>query len=150
MTEELGDAAFEEEHQMNYGFHDYDKYDDSSYNMDILIYDKEEYVIIDTAGIRKSGKIYENIEKYSVLRAMKAIERSDVCVLVINAEEGIFLYGDDDPFADYKIIEEIAEEKELNTFRVSGGNHSLETGDIDTDLENIRNIIQCVAIHGRL
>lgn len=68
----------------------------------------------------------------------------------INAEEGIFLYGDDDPFADYKIIEEIAEEKELNTFRVSGGNHSLETGDIDTDLENIRNIIQCVAIHGRL
>ncbi len=52
-------------------------------------YDKEEYVIIDTAGIRKSGKIYENIEKYSVLRAMKAIERSNVCVVVINAEEGI-------------------------------------------------------------
>lgn len=52
-------------------------------------YEKEEYVIIDTAGIRKSGKIYENIEKYSVIRAMKAIERSDVCVVVINAEEGI-------------------------------------------------------------
>ena len=52
-------------------------------------YNKEEYVIIDTAGIRKSGKIYENIEKYSVIRAMKAIERSDVCVVVINAEEGI-------------------------------------------------------------
>ena len=52
-------------------------------------YDKEEYTIIDTAGIRKSGKIYENIEKYSVLRAMKAIERSNVCVVVINAEEGI-------------------------------------------------------------
>ena len=52
-------------------------------------YDKEEYVIIDTAGIRKSGKIYENIEKYSVIRAMKAIERSNVCVVVINAEEGI-------------------------------------------------------------
>ena len=52
-------------------------------------YDKEEYVIIDTAGIRKSGKIYESIEKYSVIRAMKAIERSNVCVLVINAEEGI-------------------------------------------------------------
>ncbi len=52
-------------------------------------YDKEDYVIIDTAGIRKSGKIYENIEKYSVLRAMKAIERSNVCVVVINAEEGI-------------------------------------------------------------
>lgn len=52
-------------------------------------YDKGEYVIIDTAGIRKSGKIYENIEKYSVIRAMKAIERSNVCVVVINAEEGI-------------------------------------------------------------
>lgn len=52
-------------------------------------YDKEEYTIIDTAGIRKSGKIYENIEKYSVLRAMKAIERSNVCVVVINAHEGI-------------------------------------------------------------
>ena len=52
-------------------------------------YEKKEYVIIDTAGIRKSGKIYENIEKYSVIRAMKAIERSNVCVVVINAEEGI-------------------------------------------------------------
>ena len=50
---------------------------------------EKDYVIIDTAGIRKSGKIYENIEKYSVIRAMKAIERSNVCVLVINAEEGI-------------------------------------------------------------
>ena len=52
-------------------------------------YDKEDYVIIDTAGIRKSGKVYENIEKYSVIRAMKAIERSNVCVVVINALEGI-------------------------------------------------------------
>lgn len=52
-------------------------------------YDKEDYVIIDTAGIRKKGKIYENIEKYSVIRAMKAIERSNVCIVVINAEEGI-------------------------------------------------------------
>ena len=52
-------------------------------------YDKQKYVVIDTAGIRKSGKIYENIEKYSVLRAMKAIERSDVAVIVINKEEGI-------------------------------------------------------------
>ena len=52
-------------------------------------YDKEDYVIIDTAGIRKKGKVYENIEKYSVIRAMKAIERSNVCVVVINAEEGI-------------------------------------------------------------
>ncbi len=39
--------------------------------------------------LEKSGKIFERIEKYSVLRSMKAIERSDVCLLVINAEEGI-------------------------------------------------------------
>ena len=52
-------------------------------------YEKKEYIAIDTAGIRKSGKIYENIEKYSVLRSMKAIERCNVCVLVINADEGI-------------------------------------------------------------
>ena len=52
-------------------------------------YEHEDYIVIDTAGLRKKGKIYEKIEKYSLLRAMKAIERSDVCVIVINAEEGI-------------------------------------------------------------
>ena len=52
-------------------------------------YEKEDYIVIDTAGMRKKGKIFESVEKYSVLRAMKAIERSDVCVIVINAEEGI-------------------------------------------------------------
>ena len=52
-------------------------------------YDGKDYVVIDTAGMRKKGKIYENIEKYSLIRSMKAIERSDVCVIVINAEEGI-------------------------------------------------------------
>ncbi len=52
-------------------------------------YDGQDFVAIDTAGIRKNGKIYEHIEKYSVLRSMKAIERCNVCVLVINAEEGI-------------------------------------------------------------
>lgn len=52
-------------------------------------YEKKDYVVIDTAGMRKKGKIYENIEMYSLMRAMKAIERSDVCVVVINAEEGI-------------------------------------------------------------
>ena len=52
-------------------------------------YEHEDYIVIDTAGMRKKGKIYETIEKYSLLRAMKAIERSDVCVIVINAEEGI-------------------------------------------------------------
>lgn len=47
------------------------------------------YTMIDTAGIRKKGKVYENTEKYSVLRAMKAIDRSDVVCVVLNAEEGI-------------------------------------------------------------
>jgi GTP-binding protein len=51
--------------------------------------DGQEFVIIDTAGIRKSGRVYENTEKYSVLRALSAIERSDVVLCVINAEEGI-------------------------------------------------------------
>ncbi|MBU0278486.1 ribosome biogenesis GTPase Der [Gemella sp. zg-1178] len=52
-------------------------------------YNGEEYVVIDTAGIRKRGKVYESCEKYSVLRSLKAIERSDIVLVVINAEEGI-------------------------------------------------------------
>ena len=52
-------------------------------------YHDKDFVVIDTAGMRKKGKIYENVEKYSLLRSLKAIDRSDVCVLVINAEEGI-------------------------------------------------------------
>ena len=52
-------------------------------------YHDQEFTVIDTAGMRKKGKLYENIEKYSSLRALKAIDRSNVCVLVINAEEGI-------------------------------------------------------------
>ena len=52
-------------------------------------YHNEEYVVIDTAGMRKKGRIYESVEKYSLLRSLKAIDRSDVCLLVINAEDGI-------------------------------------------------------------
>lgn len=48
-----------------------------------------EYVLIDTAGMRKKGKVFESIEKYSLLRSMQAIDRSDICLVVINAEEGI-------------------------------------------------------------
>lgn len=54
--------------------------------------DGREYVVIDTAGMRKRGKVYETTEKYSVIRAMSAIERSDICIVVINAEEGIIEY----------------------------------------------------------
>ncbi|MDT9024674.1 MULTISPECIES: ribosome biogenesis GTPase Der [Rossellomorea] len=57
---------------------------DSSYT-----YDGQDYVIIDTAGMRKKGKVYETTEKYSVLRALRAIERSDVVLSVIDGEEGI-------------------------------------------------------------
>lgn len=51
--------------------------------------DGSEFTMIDTAGIRKKGKVYENTEKYSVMRALRAIDRSDVVVMVLNAEEGI-------------------------------------------------------------
>lgn len=51
--------------------------------------DGTKYTMIDTAGIRKKGKVYENTEKYSVLRAMCAIDRSDVVCVILNAEEGI-------------------------------------------------------------
>lgn len=52
-------------------------------------HDGKDYVVIDTAGIRKRGKVYENVEKYSVLRAMSAIERSDVVLFLIDGESGI-------------------------------------------------------------
>ena len=55
----------------------------------ILKYNNEEFVMIDTAGMRKKGKVFESVEKYSLFRSMKAIDRSDICVVVINAEEGI-------------------------------------------------------------
>ncbi|WJY28604.1 MULTISPECIES: ribosome biogenesis GTPase Der [Sporosarcina] len=52
-------------------------------------YEGQKFRIIDTAGMRKKGKVYENTEKYSVLRALKAIDRSDVVLIVLNGEEGI-------------------------------------------------------------
>lgn len=51
--------------------------------------DKKKYVVIDTAGIRKRGKIYENADKYALIRAVDAIGRSDVVLLVLDAERGI-------------------------------------------------------------
>ena len=55
----------------------------------VLKYNNEEYVVIDTAGMRKKGKVFESIEKYSLFRSLKAIDRSDICLVLINAEEGI-------------------------------------------------------------
>jgi len=51
--------------------------------------DHGKYVFIDTAGIRKTGKLTDNIERYSVLRAEMAVERADVCLIVIDATEGV-------------------------------------------------------------
>ena len=47
------------------------------------------YVLIDTAGIRRKSKVDEQIEKYSVIRSVRAIERSDVCIVMIDANEGV-------------------------------------------------------------
>lgn len=54
-----------------------------------MIFDGNEFTLIDTAGIRKRGSVIPGVEKYSVLRAMQAIERCDVAVLVIDAVSGI-------------------------------------------------------------
>lgn len=51
--------------------------------------DGQNFLMIDTAGMRKRGKVYESTEKYSVMRAMRAIERSAIVLVVLNAEEGI-------------------------------------------------------------
>ncbi len=51
--------------------------------------DGHEYVFIDTAGLRRKSKIKENIERYSIVRTVAAVERCDVCVLLIDAEEGV-------------------------------------------------------------
>ena len=47
------------------------------------------YVLIDTAGVRKKNKVNESIEKYSVMRTMLAIERADVCLMMIDANDGV-------------------------------------------------------------
>ena len=49
----------------------------------------KEFLIIDTAGIRKKAKVHENLEFYSVMRAIKAMEESDVCILMVDAQTGI-------------------------------------------------------------
>lgn len=51
--------------------------------------DNQKYEIVDTAGIRRRGRVYENVEKYSVLRSLKAIEKSDIVLWLIDAQEGL-------------------------------------------------------------
>lgn len=52
-------------------------------------YKDNKYTLIDTAGLRRKSKVYDNIERYSVIRAVAAVERCDVCVLMIDAVEGL-------------------------------------------------------------
>ena len=54
-----------------------------------FVKDGQKYRVVDTAGMRKKGKVYENIEKYSILRALASIEKSDVILVVIDGETGI-------------------------------------------------------------
>lgn len=54
-----------------------------------FFYDDQKYVVIDTAGMKKRGKIYENLDRYANLRAMQAIDRCDIALMVIDAETGI-------------------------------------------------------------
>ena len=51
--------------------------------------DGQQFVVIDTAGLKKRGKVYEAVDKYSVLRALSAIDRSEIVLFVIDAKEGI-------------------------------------------------------------
>ena len=51
--------------------------------------EKGKYVLIDTAGVRKKSKVKESIEKFSIMRTLLAIERADVCLMMIDAEEGV-------------------------------------------------------------
>lgn len=57
---------------------------DSSYT-----HNDQKYIFIDTAGMRKRGKISENVERYSVVRALSAVDRADVCLIMVDAAEGV-------------------------------------------------------------
>ena len=54
-----------------------------------FVREDRKYIVIDTAGLKKKGKIYESIDKYSAIRALKAIERSEIVLLVLDGKEGI-------------------------------------------------------------
>ena len=60
----------------------------------------------------------------------------------VKKQRAILFYGDQDPLAHWADIERIAKEKELGAFRIKGGNHSLETGDVPTDIEKLRRMME--------
>ena len=100
----------------------------------VLRYNGEEFVMIDTAGMRKKGRIYENIEKYSYIRSMHAIDRSDICLLVINAEEGIIEH--DKHIAGYVL------EKGKGLILVVNKWDTVKDGDIKKYTQKVRNEFQ--------
>ena len=55
----------------------------------VVVHDGQEYIFIDTAGLRRKNKITEDIERYSIIRTVSAVERADVVILVIDASEGV-------------------------------------------------------------
>lgn len=55
----------------------------------VITYERREYVFIDTAGLRRKNKVKEDIERYSIIRTVAAIERCDIAILVIDAQEGV-------------------------------------------------------------
>ena len=75
-------------------------------------YDGKEYIFIDTAGLRRKNKIKEDIERYSIIRAVSAVERADVVIVVIDATEGV-------TEQDAKIAG-IAHERELSLLSING------------------------------
>jgi GTP-binding protein len=62
----------------------------------------KEYILVDTAGLRKKSKVKESLEYYTTLRTIRAIQRSDVAVILIDVNEGV-------NFQELKIIEDVAE-----------------------------------------
>lgn len=54
-----------------------------------IVYNKKEYIFIDTAGLRRKSRIKEELERYSIIRTVTAVERADVVILVIDATEGV-------------------------------------------------------------
>ena len=54
-----------------------------------VVYNKQEYILIDTAGLRRKNKIKEDLERYSIIRTVAAVERADIVILVIDAAEGV-------------------------------------------------------------
>ena len=63
----------------------------------------------------------------------------------ISEGSGILFYGDADPYADYRMIEQAVADKKLESRRIVGGNHSLETGNVFADIENLKIMMQLTA-----